>query len=117
MQRNLIDVRKGRPTMAGGVLFAVLGLTPVTLPAAQVPTEQVRITDLDLATPAGQQVFERRLKAAVDRVCVRPNSQLPQTRKVQQGIQRCQVTARADARKQLLAHGIAFPALRLARRD
>jgi UrcA family protein len=117
MQRKVIDMRKVRPAVAAGVLFAALGFAPVTLPAAQAPTEHVRITDLDLATPRGQHVFEQRLTAAVYQVCVRPNSLLPETRQVLQGIHACQARARADAQRQLQTHGIQLPAVRSARRD
>ena len=117
MQRKIIDTRKARPAVAAGVLFAALGFAPVTLPAAQVPTEHVQIKDLDLATPRGQHLFEQRLTAAVYQVCVRPNSLLPETRQVLQGIHACQARARADAQRQLLAHGIQVSATRSARRD
>jgi UrcA family protein len=117
MQRKFFDISKARPAVAAGVLFAALGLAPVTLPAAQSPTAQVRIKDLDLATPRGQRVFEQRLTAAVYQVCVRPNASLPGTREVQQGIHACQARARADAQRQLLAHGIQLPAARSVRRD
>ena len=117
MHHNLIAIRKDRTALAAGVLFAALGFAPVTLPAAQVPTEHVQIKDLDLATPKGQHLFEQRLTAAVYQVCVRPNSLLPETRQVLQGIHACQARARADAQRQLLAHGIQLPALRAAQRD
>jgi UrcA family protein len=116
MQFKYIDIGKARPA-AAGVMIAFLGIAPVTLSAAQPPTQQVRVSDLDLATPKGQRAFEQRLRTAVDRVCVRPNVQLPQTRKVEQLIQACQTTARTDVRQQLLAHGIQVPGLRSARRD
>ena len=117
MQRKFVDFTKARPAIAAGVLFAALGLAPATLPAAQAPTAQVRIKDLDLATPKGQRAFEQRLKAAVYQVCVRPNSLLPETREVLQGIHTCQARARADAQRQLLAHGIQLPPIRSVQRD
>jgi UrcA family protein len=117
MQRKFFDISRARQAVAAGVLFAALGLAPVMVPAAQAPTAQVRIKDLDLATSKGQRVFEQRLNAAVYQVCVRPNSQLLGTRQVQQGIHACQARARADAQRQLLAHGIQLPALRSARSD
>jgi UrcA family protein len=116
MQLKFSDIGKARPA-AAGVMIALLGIAPATLPAAQPPTQRVQVADLDLATPRGQRVFEQRLKAAVYQVCVRPNSLLPETREVQQGIHACQARARADAQRQLLAHGIQLPAQRTVRRD
>lgn len=116
MQRKFIVINMVRSAIATGVMSAALGLAPATLSAAQVPTEHVRIKDLDLATPKGQRAFEQRLEAALYQVCVRPNSMLPGTRQVQQGIHTCQARARADAQRQLLAHGIQLPAIRSVQR-
>jgi len=49
-------------------------LTAVPAMAAAAPSERVQINDLDLASPAGNLEFERRVAAAARKLCARDAS-------------------------------------------
>lgn len=51
------------------ILALSLGLTGVPALAAEQPTAEVRIADLDLTTAQGQQRLETRVKSAARRLC------------------------------------------------
>jgi UrcA family protein len=93
--------------LAAGLLITAMGLAiPTVVPAAKQPTEKVRIADLDLDTAKGQQAFERRLRVALDRVCIRPNDHLPRTRSALRQVEECKSSARNGALQQLQSHGV-----------
>jgi UrcA family protein len=95
-----------RNEFTGMLVAAALALSSLPAVAAQPPTVNVPISDLDLSTARGQQALERRLKAAIARVCIRPNEQLPRTIAVQQRVHACMASARDGALLQLQVHGI-----------
>jgi len=103
MERNTF---KACNLVKAAMLVAALGLAAPVVSAAQVPTEKVRIADLDLGTAKGQQSFERRLRVALDRVCMRPNDHLPHTRSALKRLEECKTSARNGALRQLQVHGI-----------
>lgn len=105
-----------RPTLPGRTsLFVAAGLTVfaafflVASPAvhaAQIPLQRVQVGDLDLATPKGHRTLGRRIDAAINAVCVKPNSELPRTRAVVEGIDACRAAALVSVRHQLADLGI-----------
>jgi UrcA family protein len=103
MERNAF---KARNLVKAVLLVAALGLVAPVVSAAKVPTEKVRIADLDLGTAKGQKAFERRLRVALDRVCIRPNDHLPHTKSALRRLEECKATARSGALRQLQVHGI-----------
>jgi len=105
MSRNTVLIR----TLSAAALFFAL---PAHLPAATPPSERVEISDLDLATPMGQQELEQRMRAAVRRVCAAAAT--PNTLAIQQQVWRCRSAALADAHRQLQDAGL--PYQRQARR-
>jgi len=92
--------------LAAGALIAAMGLAIPVVSEAQPPTDKVRISDLDLDTAKGQQAFERRLRVALDRVCIRPNDHLPRTKSALRQVEECKASARNGALLQLQVHGI-----------
>jgi UrcA family protein len=107
MLRNTIFAREPRVAVAGLLIATMLGFSaPTLLSASEFPKERVQVSDLDLATPKGQQEFERRLEVAIGHLCAAPASRLPPLPIAQHSIDACRATARADAQRQLQAHGI-----------
>lgn len=91
-----------------GLLLAALTSTP--LPAEPVQTAHhsiVRTSDLDLATPSGQQLLDRRLAAAVAEAC---GSASDADLAGRNAVRRCRVETRARLstnRQRLIALAIA----------
>ena len=94
----------------------LLSALPVALQAAALPAERVQISDLDLGTPLGQQRLEKRVSAALDRVCPGPTSLTQRSRAAQEQVRQCRSTALADVQQQLRGAGLS-PVQRQARRD
>jgi len=95
---------------------ALLSALPAVLPAATLPSERVQVSDLELATPLGQQRLEKRVNAALDRVCPGPASLTQRSRALQEQVRQCRSTALAEVQQQLRDAGLS-PARRQARRD
>ena len=82
---------------------AIAVATSLPLPAcAEAPTRVVRFDDLNLASPHGRAVLDRRVKAAIVDVCGDPGAQDLHLLAMQKA---CQRKARAAADAQLLAIG------------
>lgn len=100
-------------------LFALtlaLGVSQATLVEAAQPIRQtVKISDLDLSTASGQLKLDRRVKIAVYKACVKPNSSLPRTDEVLRGIEECKASARDSVQQQLVRLGLE-PGVRAAKR-
>ena len=107
-----------RKTVHSHVLAAaaLLIALPVTLPAETLPAVRVQISDLDLATPLGQQRLERRVEVALDRVCPAPSSLTQRSRALQEELRQCRSTALAGLQQQLRDAGVA-PGQQQVRRD
>jgi UrcA family protein len=70
-------------------------LLAVAVPAsAEMRTTEVRVNDLNLANPAGQQELESRIERAIKNVCRSNNAKDLSERK---DVARCQAYARASA--------------------
>jgi UrcA family protein len=85
--------------------LAALGLagasiSPVLAGEAQPMTIKVSTADLDLATPAGQKMLDKRVEKAVRSVC-RTTSLSTGSRILSQDAQACLAKARSDARQQV----------------
>ena len=107
MLRNIIFAREPRVAVAGLLIATMFGFSaPTLLSASEFPKERVQVSDLDLATPKGQHELERRLEVAIGHLCAAPDSHLPPLPIVQERIDACRATARADAQRQLQAHGV-----------
>ncbi len=89
---------------------AILALLLVGTAAAAAPRslgevrEQVRVSDLNLASPAGQRVVQRRIEAAVKRVCDAAVSPVESVPRSQRNFEACRRSARAGAYAQLQRH-------------
>jgi UrcA family protein len=100
-----------RPTLPGRTsLFTAAGLTLLTAislgisPAAhstQVAVQRVQVSGFDFATPKAQRALDRRIRTAIDQVCVQPNRALPRSLAVIAGIDACRTAAMRSARQQL----------------
>lgn len=117
MHRLTIPGRTSLFTAAGLTLLTAFSLvTSTPAHAARIPLQRVQVADLDLATPGGKQVLEKRIETAINAVCVQPNRDLPRTRQVVHGIDACRSAALASARRQLADLGIR-PDLRAVHRN
>lgn len=102
MKPYINGARSVRSATALLQIAAVLSLAiPVSLPAAQLPTAHVKVGDLDLSTPQGQRILQRRIAVAIDQVCVAPNAGMPLSRQAVRGINDCKAKANASAQQQL----------------
>jgi UrcA family protein len=107
--------RQPRRSILAALLVAAVALGAAPQSGAQVPQQRVKISDLDLATAQGQRTFERRVQAAIRRVCPAPASLVASTPRSRQLVKDCRNSARAGVLAQLQSHGI--PAVLLASRD
>jgi UrcA family protein len=114
-----IRTSRARAALVGVVAALAVGAPAMLAPGAaaaqadtDVPTSTVSFADLDLGAPAGRAVLERRIAAAVDRVC----GERPQPFDLgrQQTYSACRKTAWAGARRQLAAIYDASPYARSA---
>ena len=95
---------------------ALLSALPAVLPAATLPSERVQISDLDLSTPQGQQRLEKRVSAALDRVCPDAASLTQRAWVLQEQVRQCRSTAMAQVQQQLRDAGLS-PVRQQARRN
>jgi UrcA family protein len=83
-------------------------LLAVAVPAsAEMRTTEVRVSDLNLANPAGQQELESRIERAIKNVC-RSNSSKSLSER--QDVARCEASARTRAVAQAEARIAAYKA-------
>lgn len=106
MYRNELGQRSFR--LAAGVAL-LIAATLTTIPAiavAEAPTSRtVKVSDLNLASPQGQQTLARRLRVAVNHVCA-PSVGENRLRVSRSKVEECRKTAWADAQRQLQRHGL-----------
>jgi UrcA family protein len=95
-----------RPRLAavGFMAVAACAFTPA-LPAAELPSVRVRISDLDLTTPRGQRSLQRRVNAAIADVCVPQSSVLLRNARSRRDIRECTDHARRNVQQQLEQRG------------
>jgi UrcA family protein len=97
-------------------LVAALGLaSPQSAAAAQIPTARVEIADLDLNTPNGQERLQLRIRAAIDKVCVRPASLVARSLQTISSIDSCKAAANTSVKQQLARLGLRNEAVALSR--
>jgi UrcA family protein len=101
-----MEARKNRHAgILATLLVAGVGLVAAPRsPATEVLHERVRIADLDLASPAGEREFERRVRAAIKRVCEAPHGVA--ARSSTGAVRACRSKALDGVHQQLRAHGI-----------
>lgn len=109
MDRQVIATHGGRvrpmvALLAAAAVTTLLGVGfPATLPAAELRQERVRVSDLDLTTAQGHRQLQRRLTAAIERVCAPPGTVLESNVRVRLAVSACRRNARAGVREQLAA--------------
>jgi UrcA family protein len=107
MNRPTLPGRTSLFTAAGLTLFAAVSiLTSPAANAAQVVVQRVQVSAFDFATPGAQRALDKRIRTAIDAVCVQPNRQLPRTLAVVAGIDSCRVAAMRSVRQQLTDLGL-----------
>jgi UrcA family protein len=101
---------KGQRTFrrAAGVALLLAGAfaaIPTITSAEERAARTVKVSDLNLASPQGQQTLARRLRAAVNQVCAPSPGErrygVPRSK-----IEECRQIAWADAQRQLQQHGL-----------
>jgi UrcA family protein len=106
MYRIAIGQRAFRRVAGVALLLAVtLAAIPNIGSAGEPATRTVKVSDLNLASPQGQQTLSRRLRAAVDQVCA-PSPGENRLRISRSKIEDCRLDAWADAQRQLQRHGL-----------
>jgi UrcA family protein len=106
MYRTAIGQRAFRRGGAVALLIAAtLAAIPTISSAAEPATRKVKVSDLNLASPQGQQTLARRLRTAVDQVCA-PSAGESRLRVTRSKIEDCRQNAWADAQRQLQQYGL-----------
>jgi UrcA family protein len=106
MYRNSIGRRAFRSAAGVALLLAAtFTVIPANATAAAPVTRTVKVSDLNLASPQGQQTLARRLHAAIEQVCA-PSAGENRLRVSRSKIEDCRQSAWADAQRQLQQHGL-----------
>jgi UrcA family protein len=103
---------------AVAALLASLAGANLALPvlAEPLPSQRVVVSDLDLSTVQGQQRLERRIAAAIDQVCPKPEKLAQRSVAALQNLAECRAAASDGVHQQIARLGpSATP--RQARRD
>lgn len=89
--------------VAAGLSAALVTPALANNPFQEAPrrTAEVRISDLDLGTAAGQRTLDNRIENAIRQVC--RTASLTGTRILDQSAQECRARARAEAKQQVAA--------------
>lgn len=87
---------------------------PATLSAAELRQERVQISDLNLATRQGQRQLQRRIAAAIERVCAPSGTVIESDVRSRLALSECRRHARTGVQEQLTAGG-ALPKLQMVR--
>ena len=107
MNRRTLPGRTSLFTAAGLTLLAAISLAiSPTVHAAQVAVQRVQVSAFDFATPSAQRALEKRIRTAIDAVCVLPNRELPRSLAVAAGIDACRAAAMRSVRQQLTDLGV-----------
>lgn len=110
MDRNTTGQRSFRRA-AGAALLLAATLTTISAiaAAAEAPAAPaariVKVSDLNLTSPQGQQTLARRLRTAVNQVCA-PSAGENRLRVSRSKVEECREAAWADAQRQLQQHGL-----------
>jgi len=92
---------------AATLLNMGVALMPTMAHADELPTERVRVSDLDLASAEGQRTLERRIRAAIEKVCSPPEAEPVEKLRSRLKLEKCQEEARASVARQLAAGSLA----------
>lgn len=87
------------------IVAAALSVLPQAR-AADPAATRVYIGDLDLGTPRGRRVLQRRIAAAIEQVCVPHGSALLPTPRTRREVHECREQALAGVRAQLARRGV-----------
>jgi UrcA family protein len=94
-------MRKSVVTVLAALAFSAVA-TPVLAAEAPNPVETVSVVvdyaDLDIASPAGSAVLDKRIEAAASAVCEKPDIR---NLKQMEAWEACKATAKSDAFEQL----------------
>ncbi len=95
-------VRRGAVTAM--LLAAAIATFPAIAPATEPTARRVKIADLDLASPLGRQTLDRRVRLAIEQVCLPRGaaSNRPSVKRVNA----CRQAARENVQRQLAEHGL-----------
>jgi UrcA family protein len=92
--------------LASAAITTLLGLAiPTTLPAGELRQERVQVSDLNLATRQGQRQLQRRVTAAIERVCTPAATMVVSNVRSRLALSECRHEARAGVQRQLAASG------------
>jgi len=106
---NRISKHLGAALIAAS-LVAGVGFGSVAS-AGEIVKERVKVADLDLDTARGQRALERRVQAAVSRVCAAPVAVPTYTMRSKRDVAECRRGAIELVQVQLEARGIASASL------
>lgn len=106
---NRISKHLGTALIAAS-LVAGVGFS-ATAGAGEIVKERVKVADLDLDTVRGQRILERRVQAAVGRVCTAPVAVPTYTNRSKRDVAECRRDALEMVQDQLEARGIASASL------
>ncbi len=99
-------VRPVAALLASAAITTLLGLAiPATLPAAELRQERVQVSDLDLATAKGQRQLQRRVTAAIERVCAPAGTVIESNVRARLALSECRREARLAVQEQLSVSG------------
>lgn len=106
MYRNETRQRSIRRAAGLALLFTTTLTTIPVIAAAEARTSRtVKVSDLNLASPQGQQTLARRLRVAVNQVCA-PSAGESRLQVTRSKVEECREAAWADAQRQLQQHGL-----------
>lgn len=92
---------------AATLLNMGVALVPTLAHADELPTERVRVSDLDLASSEGQRTLELRIRAAIEKVCAPPEAEPVEKLRSRVKLDKCREEARASVARQLAAGSLA----------
>ena len=96
-------IRRGVGTAM--LLAATIAAVPTMATAAETQARTVKIADLNLASPSGRQILDRRLRLAIEQVCL-PRKATGIRPSVKQ-VNACRRAAKEDVQRQLADRGLA----------
>jgi UrcA family protein len=118
INRELSMTRNRTNRLSAVALLASMAGANLAVPvlAEPLPSQRVVVSDLDLSTPLGQQRLERRIAAAIDQVCPKPERLAQRSVAALHNLAECRAAATGSVQQQLARLGV--PAMqRQARLD
>jgi UrcA family protein len=104
---RMINLR--RPLQAGFIAALVFGMVPAVQAATTTQEVRVYVGDLRIESPIGNREMQRRVEAAIDRVCSPASSAPMPNPRLRRLIRECRASAWAGVQAQLASHGLPVP--------